>query len=80
MSRASARDGPQSDGMEGLEQGPARLRFSHDSRLSEVMRPPHIALPSTFTLFDAQQSSATSCRARNQISARPEFLDLCMIE
>ena len=24
------------DGMEGLEEGPARLRFAHDSRLAEV--------------------------------------------
>ena len=28
------------DGMEGLDDGPARLRFTHDSRLAEVA-PPH---------------------------------------
>ena len=26
----------QSDGMEGLDEGPAQLRFTHDSRLAEV--------------------------------------------
>ncbi|KAK9796665.1 hypothetical protein WJX73_002436 [Symbiochloris irregularis] len=59
MSLASARDGPQSDGMEGLEQGPARLRFSHDSRLSEVRRLLCTALPGPIRLAQAHTGGDT---------------------